>query len=87
MDDFFTFTAGPGWFLVAFDFIGEQSGNLEASLLKVSNLHMEEASHAVRIAVKFLGVAIVLAVALLIGYIVISFYTNLYGGMFDALGV
>ncbi|MBN2308379.1 MAG: type II secretion system F family protein [Candidatus Hydrogenedentes bacterium] len=67
--------------------VGEQSGKLEDSLRKVSEYHLDEATHAVRVATTALGVLIVLAVALLIGYIVITFYQGFYGGMMDALGI
>ena len=48
---------------------------------------MDEASHAVQVATKVLGALITLAVAGTIGYVVISFYKNLYGGALDALGI
>ncbi|GMW01164.1 MAG: hypothetical protein AMXMBFR84_23010 [Candidatus Hydrogenedentota bacterium] len=67
--------------------VGEQSGNLESQLRKVADLHLAEALHAVDIATKFLGVLIVLAVAGIIGYIVILFWTSLYGGLLNELGV
>ncbi len=65
--------------------IGETSGELETSLRKVSEYHLEEAKAAVRMALVALGVAILLLVALLIGYIVISFWTQFYGGMLDQI--
>ena len=68
-------------------FIGEQSGELEKSLLKVSEYYMAEAQHAVQIATKMLGVAILLGVALLVGYIIITFYSRLYGGIMDEYGI
>jgi type IV pilus assembly protein PilC len=67
--------------------VGEQSGDLEGQLRKVSEYHLEEATHAVGIATTVLGVFIVLAIALLIGYIVITFWVNFYGGMMDDLGI
>lgn len=54
--------------------VGEESGKLEDSLEKVSKYHLDEAAQAVRVATKFLTVALILAVAALIGYIVISFF-------------
>ncbi len=66
--------------------VGEQSGNLEGSFQKVSQMHLEEASHAVSVMVRIMNVAIVLAVALVIGYVIISFYTK-YFGMLDELGI
>ncbi|MBI4556827.1 MAG: type II secretion system F family protein [Candidatus Hydrogenedentes bacterium] len=67
--------------------VGEQTGKLEESLYKASQYQYEEAAHAVHILTRVGGVAIVLAVAGLIGYIVISFYANLYGGIMNELGV
>jgi type II secretory pathway component PulF len=58
--------------------VGERSGNLEVSLRKVSDYHLEEGRHAVGIATKILGVLIVLGVGAVVGYIVISFYTGLF---------
>jgi len=63
--------------------VGEETGKLEESLRKVSEYHMDEATHAVKVATRVLGVAIILVMALLIGYIVISFYANLYGNLMN----
>lgn len=67
--------------------VGENSGKLDTALRHVSQMELEEANHAVRIALRFLGVAILLAVAILIGYIVITFYMTLIGGVLDELDV
>ena len=67
--------------------VGEQSGNLETACQKVSQLHLDEAKHAVNIMTRILGVAIVLTVALVIGYVIITFYTTYFGKVFDELGV
>jgi type II secretory pathway component PulF len=67
--------------------VGEQSGKLEQQLRKAADYHMEEANYSLQILTRVFGVAIVLAVALLIGYIVISFYTTYYGGIFNELGI
>lgn len=64
--------------------VGERSGNLEASLRKVSDYHLEEGRHAVAIATKVLGVLIVLGVGAVVGYIVISFYSK-YFSMLDSI--
>lgn len=66
-------------------FIGEQSGNLDGSLAKVAEYHQAEAAHSVSVAVKFLGVAIGLFVAAVVGFIVISFYSGYLGMLDDAL--
>lgn len=65
--------------------IGEQSGQMEQALRKVSEYHLEEAQHAVAIATRVMGVLILLAVAGLIGYIIISFYLMYFGMMGDIL--
>lgn len=64
--------------------VGERSGNLEASLRKVSDYHLEEGRHAVAIATKILGVLIVLGVGAVVAYVVISFYSS-YFGMLDSI--
>lgn len=65
--------------------VGEESGKLEESLRKVAEYHLEESTHAIQVATKLLGVLVVLAVGGIVGYIVISFYSGLYGGMLDAI--
>jgi type IV pilus assembly protein PilC len=64
--------------------VGEESGNLEGQLRKVSDYHLEEANMATTIAVRMLGIAIVIGIALLIGYLIIMFWTSYYGAMFSA---
>lgn len=58
--------------------VGEHSGNLEQSLRKVSEYHLEEGRHAVAVASKILGVLIVLAVGATVGFIIISFYSKYF---------
>lgn len=65
--------------------IGEQSGQMEQALRKVSEYHLEEAQHAVAIATRVMGVLILLAVAGLIGYVIILFYMMYFGMMGDIL--
>jgi len=67
--------------------VGDESGKVDAALRKASEYQMQEAIHAVNVAARAGEVFIMLLVAGLIGYIVISFYSGLYGGLFDALGV
>lgn len=55
-------------------YVGETSGQLEASLRKASEYHLAEGMHAAAIARRVLGVAISLTVAIAIGYGIISFY-------------
>jgi len=64
--------------------VGEHSGNLEESLRKVAEYHLEEGRHAVTVASRIMGVLIVLAVGALIGYIIISFYLRLWSS-FDGI--
>ncbi|HNR36686.1 MAG TPA: type II secretion system F family protein, partial [Candidatus Hydrogenedentes bacterium] len=64
--------------------VGEQSGKLEAALNKAAQYQMDEAVHAVNVATRVGEVAISLAVAVVVGYIVISFYSS-YLGKFDEL--
>ncbi len=69
--------------------VGEESGSLEESLRKLSEYHLDEANQAVSVATKFLSTAIILAVAALFAYIVISFFSTYIGmwtGMMDATG-
>ena len=65
--------------------VGEESGNLEGMLRKASDYELAEANHAVNIATRVGEVLVMLGVGGVIGYIVISFYSNLYGKMFDGL--
>lgn len=58
--------------------IGEQSGDLEDTLQKAAEYSMSEAQSEVKIASKILQVLITLAVGCVVGYFVISFYSNLY---------
>jgi type II secretory pathway component PulF len=67
--------------------VGEQSGNLDLQMKKVSEFHLAEANEAVQIATKVAAQLIFFALAALIGYIVITFYANLYGGLMDGLGI
>lgn len=64
--------------------VGEESGELDKALRKVADYHMAEASHAVQVAVRVAGVAAILAVGLVIGYVVISFWTQ-YFSLLDSI--
>lgn len=65
--------------------VGEESGNLEASLQKVSEYHLAEATEAVKRAAVVLGVVVFLMVGISVGYCIIMFYQNLYGNMLGDL--
>lgn len=67
--------------------VGEESGRLEETLQKAADYEMQEAVHAVNIATRVGEVVIIIAVAVLIGWIVISFYSQLYGGLMDDLNI
>ncbi len=67
--------------------VGEQSGNLEGQAKKISEYHLAEASQAVAMATKVMGTLIVLGVGCTVGFIIITFYTRLYGGLMDELGI
>jgi len=67
--------------------IGEQSGELDKSLRKVSEYHLAEATSAVRAATVIGNVLVGLLVAAIIGYVVITFWTKFYGGMMNELGI
>lgn len=64
--------------------VGEQSGELEKSLLKVSEYNTQEATHALKKLTTFMAMLISLGVCGVIGYIIISFYMK-YFGMLDSL--
>ena len=67
--------------------VGEESGKLDEALRKVADYHFEEANQAVDIAAKIFGVLLVLAVALTVGYIIVTFYMKFYGGIMNELGI
>jgi type IV pilus assembly protein PilC len=60
--------------------VGEHSGNLEGSLHKVAEWHFDEARSATRTAQTVMGLLILLLIGGVVGYVVISFYSGLYGG-------
>lgn len=64
--------------------VGEESGRLDASLNKVAEYHLAEATAALHAAGKILRTAITLGMGLLVGYIVISFYAG-YLGFIDSI--
>ena len=61
--------------------VGEQSGAVEKSLLKVSEYNFQEGTAALKKLTTIMGVLITLGIAGLVGYIVITFYKNLYSGL------
>ncbi|MCH7879092.1 MAG: type II secretion system F family protein [candidate division Zixibacteria bacterium] len=67
--------------------VGEESGNLEIQMKKISEYHLDEATQAVAIATRVMSVVIFGAVAVLVAYILFRFYSGLYGGIMDELGI
>lgn len=67
--------------------VGEHSGQLEASLRNAAEYNLQQATHATEILMRVFGVLILMTVALIVGGLIIMFYTRLYGGMLDELGV
>ena len=67
--------------------VGEQSGELDTALQKVSQYHLAQATHSVQVATRIGAVLVGLVVAAIIGYVLITFWSNYYGKMLDSLGV
>ncbi|MBI2432238.1 MAG: type II secretion system F family protein [Candidatus Hydrogenedentes bacterium] len=65
--------------------VGEHTGNLETSLHKVSEYHLQEAEHAVYVMTRVATVLIILGIGAVVGYVIISFYAKLYGSMLNAI--
>ena len=63
--------------------VGEQSGQIDATLKKVAEYHYNEAQAAVSAATKLLFVATVLIVGVIVGAIVIYFYSSMYGSLLN----
>lgn len=66
---------------------GEVSGQLETQLSKAAEYHFNQGTAAMHRATTIFGTLIVLAVCLFIGGLIISFYSRLYGGIMDELGI
>lgn len=66
--------------------VGEQSGNLEQTLIKVAEYHQAEANAAVKVATRAGNVLLLIVIGGLVGYIYISFWTTYYGKMLDGIG-
>lgn len=67
--------------------VAEESGRMDFHLKKCADYHLKEANHAVRVSMTVFTTALMVGVFCIVGAIIIRFYVNLYGGMFDALGV
>lgn len=64
--------------------VGEKTGKLGEALHKASDYSLEEATHAVSVATNVIDSVIVLAVSLLIGYIVYTFF-SIYSGFLEGI--
>ena len=67
--------------------VAEESGQTDLHLKKCADYHLKEANQAVRVAVSVFTTLLMLGVFAAVGGVIIMFYVNLYGGMFDALGI
>ena len=59
--------------------VGEEAGELEQSLMKVSEYHLAEARQAISVAMKILVPSLLLFAACTVGYIYIRFFMEYYG--------
>lgn len=59
--------------------VGEETGELDTSLMKLSEYHLAEARQAVKVGMTVMGILMILAVAGTVGFIYIKFFLTLYG--------
>jgi len=59
--------------------VGEESGELERQLMKLSDYHLDEANHAIQVALKLLVPMLILFAACVVGFIYIKFFMTYYG--------
>lgn len=67
--------------------VGEESGRLDEHMKKAADYHLKEANHAVKVAITAFTTFIMVVVFAIVGAVIIYFWTNLYGGMMDGLGI
>jgi type IV pilus assembly protein PilC len=67
--------------------VAEESGQMDLHLKKCADYHLKEANQAVRVATTVFTTLLMVGVFAAVGGVIIMFYVNLYGGMFDALGI
>jgi type IV pilus assembly protein PilC len=67
--------------------VAEESGRMDFHLKKCADYHLKEANHAVRVSMTVFSTLLMVGVFGIVGAVIIRFYVNLYGGMFDALGI
>jgi type IV pilus assembly protein PilC len=67
--------------------VAEESGKMDFHLKKCADYHLKEADHAVKISMTVFTTLLMVGVFGIVGAVIIRFYVNLYGGMFDALGI
>lgn len=65
--------------------VGEQTGNLDEAFHKLAEYNFNEGHARINVLLKLMPVVITLAVGVVVGFIVISFYGNLYGSALKGL--
>jgi type II secretory pathway component PulF len=65
---------------------GEMTGNVDLMLNKMAEYYEDEGSLKARQSAMILGVLVFLAVAAYVGFVIITFYTGMYGGIGAAAG-
>lgn len=83
-----TFRATQAFNPIVIDMVqtGETTGNLDFMLNKVAEYYEDEAATRATKTGQVVGVLLALAVAIYIGYVVISFYSGYYGGIAKEAG-
>ncbi len=67
--------------------VGERAGELEFQMEKVAQWYTEEAEAKVHVITRVMNVVILLLVAVVVAYVLITFYSRLYGGIYNELGI
>jgi type IV pilus assembly protein PilC len=67
--------------------VGEQSGELDNLLRKLSQYFHNESMHELKVAMQIGVQVFMLAIMVGIGYFIIKFYMTLYGGIFNEFGI
>lgn len=65
---------------------GEMTGNIDLMLNKMAEYYEDEGSVKARQSAMILGVLVFLAVAVYVGFVIITFYSGMYGGIGAAAG-
>lgn len=67
--------------------VGERAGELEFQMEKIAQWYTEEAESKVLVITRVMNVVILLLVAVVVAYVLITFYSRLYGGIYNELGI